>query len=84
MDGVIGLRARERALSAHTADLGSQARHAGARRLFGLPVEQAGDCTVRIQAGEAGRCAVCSGRYAAGDWIGHSREADGWVAPCCM
>ena len=83
MDGVINLRAREPAVPART-DLGSQARHAGARRLFGLPVEKAGDCTVRIQAGEAGWCAVCRGRYAAGDWIGHSREAGGWVAPCCM
>jgi hypothetical protein len=55
----------------------------GVRRLFELPVERAEDCGVRIRAGQPGRCALCGTRYPAGEWIGHSREADGWVASCC-
>ena len=74
MDGVVDLPA---------GDVGAVCRRAGVRRLFGLPVEQARDCTVRIRASSAGRCAVCRSGYAAGEWIGHSREADGWVAACC-
>ena len=65
-------------------DLPAQPSRAGVRRLFDLPVEEAGRCTVLIQAGVPGRCAVCTGRYDAGEWIGHSRDAGGWVASCCL
>jgi hypothetical protein len=74
MDGVVGLRG---------GDVEALCHRAGVRRLFELPVEQARDCTVRIPASAGGRCAVCQRRYATGEPIAHSREADGWVASCC-
>jgi len=83
MDGVADLRGAG-VVPAGGADLGSRSHRAGVRRLFELPVERAGDCAVRIQASAAGRCALCRSAYAAGDLIGHSREADGWVAACCL
>jgi hypothetical protein len=55
----------------------------GVRRLLGMPAEQVDDCRLRLRATVAGRCAVCSGLYAAQDWIGYSRDADGWVGSCC-
>jgi hypothetical protein len=82
MDGVVGRGADPGTVSL-PVDLEALCHRAGVRRLFELPVEQARDCTVRIRAGEPGRCAVCSSRYPAGEWIGHSREADGWVGSCC-
>jgi len=84
MDGVVDLRAGSPAAPVGAANQGSLSRRDCVRRLFELPVDRGSDCGVRIEASAAGRCAACSGRYAAGEWIGHSREADGWVASCCM
>jgi hypothetical protein len=83
MDDVVDLRAQPRVVPVGRADVGELSRRAGVRRLFELPVEPVSDCTVRIQAGQAGQCAVCGSRYASGEVIGHSRERDGWVASCC-
>jgi hypothetical protein len=82
MDGVASSGARAEALPG-LRDVGALSHRDGVRRLFELPVERAQDCGVRIRAGQPGRCAVCSSGYPAGEWIGHSREADGWVASCC-
>lgn len=82
MDDVVDLRTPG-GVPVGRADFGAMSRLAGVRRLFELPVEPVSDCTVRIQAGQAGRCVVCGGRYPSGEWIGHSREREGWVASCC-
>ena len=41
------------------------------------------DVHVVIRAHYAAPCAGCGLPYEAGSAIGHSREADGWVAQCC-
>jgi hypothetical protein len=82
MDGVASSGGPARALPV-AGEVGAVCHRDGVRRLFELPVERAEDCGVRIRAGSPGRCAVCNARYPAGEWIGHSRESDGWVASCC-
>ena len=53
------------------------------RKLLELPAASAGDCSVRVRATSRGRCALCHAWYEVQEWIGYSRDADGWVASCC-